>query len=222
MLKMHHKQAGGALLYILIAIGLIAALTVSLSGNTGSLSNTQNAAKLKMELKSHIEYMRNAINECVLNYPDGDPTINVASTTDSNYIAPYPLTPNSSHFTGSTLGVAASHSAEYLRCPGNPGIDNNHTPLFGGASGKTYPPVHPVVGTWYYKNRTTTFAGETVAGVYIRFGTNKTDNYIKLALSELAAEYGTCEADYIIGDGTNGCASDTTCFRIWIVRPNGC
>lgn len=217
----HHSQKGGALLYILIAIALLAALTASLTGGSSSLGTSQNAAKLKMELKGQIAYIRNAIQECVTNYPAGDPTVNVASTTDAGYIAPYPVTPNSTHFTGSTLGVAADKFVEYLRCPGNPGVDNNHTPLFGDVSGKTAP-VHPLGSDWNYVNKDFTFLGETTHGVYIRFDTAKTDGFIKKALQEIVSEYGECEGDYIEGNGTNGCGNNLLCLRIWLVRSDGC
>jgi hypothetical protein len=215
------KQHGGALLYILIAIGLLGALTASLSGNNSTLNNSQNAAKIKMELRSQIEYIRNAINECVMNFPDGDPTVNDGTITDAGYIAPYPVKPNSNHFTGSTLGISPNNSTIYLRCPGNPGIDNNHTPIFGASSGKTLPPTLYELN-WLYGNKTETLIGENVTGVYIRAATTKSDVSLKKALTELASEYGECEADYIEGNNSNGCITGSTCIRIWLVRPNGC
>lgn len=217
------NQEGGALLYILIAIGLLGALTASLSSNSGSLNNSQNSAKIKMELRSQIEFIRNAINECATNYPNGDPTVNNATVTDAGYIAPYPVKPDSDHFVGSTLGKETNDNAELVRCPGNPGIDNNHTPIFGDVSGKTFPPqLNYLDSSWRYNNKTFTYLGETVTGVYIKAATTKNEASVLKAFSELSSEYGECEFDLMNGNGTNGCANNWTCIRIWLVRPNGC
>jgi type II secretory pathway pseudopilin PulG len=208
-------QKGSALLYILIAIMLLGVLTASMVNTSGGSSDKRRAQKLAMEIRAHISQIRNAVIECVSLHSGGDPTYSSA-----NYTHPYPLFPTLAHFTGSTLGAASSNKAGNLRCPGNPGIDNNHEPLFGGSSGKNLQQLTNIFNhdQFLYYNQSFTYASEATIGVYIRNSTNKTDPYIQRAFEMLDAEYSECEFDYIVGDGTNGCASSSFCIRYWLIR----
>jgi len=217
-----NSSKGSALLYILIAIALLGALTSTLIEPASNQSRVQNAHKIVTELESQLNFVRSAIQECVAVYSSGDPTIVNGTGVDDGYIAPYPITATETHFTGSTLGVASGTHAKYIRCPGNPGVDNNHTPLFGGSSGRFFPNEPDFFFNWFYYNGSYTHQGAAVDGVYLRITSDKTDPQIGLALSQLAAKYTDCEADYIIGDGTNGCVDGRQCFRYWIIRKSAC
>lgn len=217
------RESGAALLYIFMAIGLMAILTASMVNTSATSSRPQQAQRLAATLESQITYIRSAILECVQSYPAGDPTVNSSSTTDPGYNNPYPVRPESAHFTGSTLGRATNNSIDELRCPGNPGIDNNHTPLFKGVGGR-FSPILPEVlsDMWRYTNVNATYLGKNLDGVSIGFITNKTDAYIKDAMQTLANKYDSCEAEYVVGDGTNGCATGDFCFVYWLKRNSGC
>ncbi|GEM_PF-417375 len=215
-------EKGGALVYILIAIALLAALTASFIEPTSQQSRSQNAFRLTAEMNGQVQFIRSAIQDCIILYPTGDSTVNSVTTTDSGYHAPYPVKPTSTHFTGSTLGVSANDNAEHLRCPGNPGGSKNHTPIFGGASGRFMPPPPSLMDSWTYFNGSATVQGEAVNGVYIKITTTKTDPFIAESMTKLAGKFSDCEADYVVGNNTNGCATGQQCFRVWVKRVSAC
>ncbi len=64
-------QRGSALIYILIAIALLAALTMSFVEPSGQQSRSQNAYKLAQELRAQVETYRRAIQDCIITYPPG-------------------------------------------------------------------------------------------------------------------------------------------------------
>ena len=66
------SEKGGALIYILIAIALLAALTTTFIQPGGQSSRTQNAFKLASELTSQSRVIRSGIQDCILRYPQGD------------------------------------------------------------------------------------------------------------------------------------------------------
>jgi type II secretory pathway pseudopilin PulG len=222
-LKVKERQSGAALLYIFMAIALMAILTASLINTSSTSSRPQQAQRLAATLESQITYIRSAILECVQSYPAGDPTINSGSTTDTGYNNPYPVRPESNHFNGSTLGQASDNNVNELRCPGNPGIDNNHTPLFKGVGGRFAPVLPDTLGDkWGYSNITFTLNGKLLDGVFIGFSTDKTDAYIKDAMQIVASNYDSCQAEYIVGNGSNGCLSGRVCLYYWLKRNSGC
>ena len=209
-------QKGSALVYILIAIALLAALTATFMDSSSQQTTSQNTFNTVTDLNSQINFIRSSIQECVLTYPAGSTTL--IGTTN----VPYPVNPASTYFTGSTLGVSANDQAIFLRCPGNPGVDNNHTVIFGGASGKFLPPIPKLFNAWTY------YSGPD--GVFFYTGTNKTDAFIATALTKLDEQYSECEADVINNSagatamnlttaGATGptCPALSTCFRVWLI-----
>lgn len=211
---------GGALVYILIAIALLAALTASFIEPGSQQSRSQNAFRLVTAIDSQIQFIRASVQDCILLHPAGDST--VLAATDPGYHAPYPVNPDSDHFIGSTLGKETNRNVEGLRCPGNPGGSNNHTQLFSGTSGRFMPPAPKLFNPWVYYNGAGTVLGEAVDGVYVVLASDKTDPFIAEALTKASSKYANCEADYIVGTGSNGCANGEQCFRIWLRRDSAC
>lgn len=220
---MAHKNSGSALVYILIAIGLIALLTVSMMEPSGQQSQSQNQGNLMSELQSQISLISSAIDECVIAHPNQDSGL--TATEQKN--PPYPINSNDSYFTGATPwpGPSGGISAADIRCPGNPGGANrNHAKIFGGTSGKFLPPSPGLFGGWQYYN------GDD--GVFVMISTTKTDAYIGAALQKLDAKYSPCQAEYI--DATSAvwmstdtprgkaarfdCPAGSKCFRYWVRR----
>lgn len=206
---MHRQQGqkGSALVYILIAIALLAALTSVFMGSGNQQKTAQDANKLVMELKSQIDFIRSAIQECVLTYPDGDSGYTGYGTK------PYPLQPSSPYLSSPVGGSWVPD----IRCPGNPGNSNNHAKIFGGATGKFMPSPPKNFNNWWYVNGTD--------GVFMDIATTKTDAYIKNALTKLDGMFEECEADLVNAtaalrvmstDGEN-CPAGYLCFRVWFI-----
>lgn len=218
-LKSAASERGSALIYILIAIALLGALTVSFMEPSSQQTSSQNSFKTVAGLQGQVEFIRSAIQECILRYSAGDNTINGSSTTDADHNIPFPLKPNSTHFTGATIGpTTGTRLVKDIRCPGNPGNNQNHAKIFGGTTGKFMPPAPDLFEPWQYYN------GED--GVFFWIQTSKTDAFLASALDKMDDNFGECEADVIDATGSAvdldsnsdiECASGYTCFRIWMV-----
>ena len=213
-----NAEAGSALVYILIAIALLAALTVSFMEPSSQQNQSQNTFKTMSDLQSQASFITSTVQECVLSHPGGDITIDNSLTgTDPGAKRRYPINPNSTH-----LPVAlrsGDHLVKNLRCPGNPGDSNNHQAIFGGTTGKFLPPPPPLFEDWKWYN------GDD--GVFFWTETTKSDAYLQTALAKLDNEYSKCEADVI--DARSGavdmdsdtpdvanCPLGSTCFRVWM------
>lgn len=213
------RQRGSALVYILIAIALLAALTATFMDSSSQQTSTQNSFNTVTELKSQINLIRSAIDECVLRYPAGDTGMPAANPVGAqNPVRPYPLMPNNSYMASPTSGT---YMVNDIRCPGNPGNSNNHSKVFGGTSGRYLPPAPKLFDAWNYYNHTD--------GVFFYIRTNKSDAYLGEALQKLDTEFSKCETQYVNAtsavyfDAANtaayGCAAGYKCLRVW-VKPN--
>ncbi|NBU58511.1 MAG: hypothetical protein EBS23_01790 [Betaproteobacteria bacterium] len=211
-------QGGGALVYILVAIALIAALTVTFMQPSTQQTRTQNSFKLAAELNGQAHMIGAAIQDCILRYPEGDATVSPA--LNGGYHAPYPLEPDSMHLPEAIR--AADKDLARLRCPGKPITGQNaayHAPMFGGSAARFEPVPPALFGPWTYRNGTGLMdEGELTAGVYFRIGTGSSDPYLGEALRKVDEQFAGCESDYLEGDGTNGCAVGHRCLRIWVKR----
>jgi hypothetical protein len=220
--RMHRKkmkngktQKGSALIYILIAIALLAALTASLMDSSSQQTSSQNTFNIVTELNGQVSFIRSAVQECVLNYSAGETGL----IGTSNF--PYPINPSSAYFTA-PASPAANDNVANIRCPGNPGNTKEHEPIFGGTSGKFLPPKPNLFNDWVYYNGND--------GVFFYTGTDKTDAFLSSALAKLDDQYSECEADVIDNSaggsamnitsaGASGpkCPANTKCFRVWMI-----
>lgn len=207
------NRRGGALVYIMIAIALLAALTMAFIQPSGQSTSTQNSFKLATELNSQARLIRSAIQDCILRFPKGDPSI-----TATNYFHPYPLQPNSPQFDDR----ADYAGVQYLKCPGTgSGTDvDDQERIFGGTLSTFLPPPPAFVNArgWVYANGTGANQGETYEGVYFRIYSDNSDPFIEDAFQKLDDLFSECEADYIVGNGSNGVESGKKSFRVWIIR----
>jgi hypothetical protein len=212
-------ERGSALIYILIAIALLGALTMTFMEPSSQQVSAQGGFRVVTDIKSQVDTIRTAIQECVLSYHRGDATIDNSMTgSDPGARRNFPLKPNSNHFIGTEVGQTERPLAKDIRCPGSPeGAVNNHAPIFSGANGKYMPPVPDLFEDWEYYNGSD--------GVYIWIKTNKTDAFLLSALKKLDESFAECEADII--DATNGaieldsgspaetqCESGYRCLRV--------
>lgn len=212
MNDMNNTQRGSALVYILIAIALLAALTVTFMEPSSQQATSQNTFETVSEMSTQINFIRSSIQECVLTYPGGDSgrlgALNHA----------YPFNPTSTYLTSPD----ANNQVRNIRCPGNPGTSANHSDIFAGASGKFMPPPPSLFGEWTYHSG--------IEGVFFFAATDKTDAFLQTALQKLDDQFSECEADVITAGGTaieltgtNGerqCPANNTCMRVWVLtRP---
>jgi len=212
----YQSSRGSALIYILIAIALIAALTAMFMQPASQQTRSQNSFKLSAELNGQVQMIRAAIQDCILQYPQGDNEINVAG-----YVGPnYPLDADSTYLDDpATLGTKDVGS---IRCPGNnPGDpdENQHGLMFGGNSGRFMPATPAMMTPWTYHNGTgISMFGETYTGVFFQIDSAATDAFVAEAMQKVDAQFTECEAEYIAGDGANGCEDEHQCLRIWVKR----
>ena len=219
-------EKGSALVYILIAIALLAALTVSFMEPSSQQTSSQNTFKTAVALQGQVDIIRSSIQECVLSYPRGDGSIDATGTgTDPGASKRYPIKPSSTHYDGppaATVGKTVGILVSDIRCPGdqNGANENDHDKIFGGASGKFMAPPPDLFDPWQYYNGTD--------GVYFWTETDKTDAFILSALEKLDDNYSECEADVIDASGgavdldsastaETQCPSGHVCFRVRMI-----
>lgn len=207
------KQRGSALVYILIAIALLAALTATFMEPSSQQTTSQNTFNTVADLKGQADFIRSAIQECVFTYPSGESGL----IGTENF--PYPINPSSTYL--ATASPDASDRVRYLRCPGNPGTSNDHAEIFTGRSGKFMPPSVDLFTDWFYHSG--------VDGVFFWTSTDKSDAFLQTSMERLDELFSECEADVIDASGgtvamtsTDGasdpdCADGSTCFRVWMI-----
>ncbi len=210
-MKRYKNQSGSALVYILIAIALLAALTVTFMQPSSQQASSQRSFEAFTALKTQIDFIRSSIQECVLIYPGGDSgligTINF----------PYPINPSSSYLNSPD----ANNQVRNARCPGNPGNSNDHGDIFASTQGKFLAPPPDLFEEFTYYSGTD--------GVFFYTQTDKTDAFLQTAMSKLDDEFSECEADVVDASGGQiemtstadaadpKCPNNSTCFRVWMV-----
>lgn len=211
------KEEGSALVYILIAIALLAALTISFMNPSSNQTTSQNTFRTVSEIQSQIDFVRSAIQECVLTYPGGDSGV-MAFTSSHNY----PIMPDDAYLNACGANPeepAGTHTVRTLRCPGNPGDNVCHTDMFGGLTGKFMPPAPSYFGEWQYYN------GDD--GVFMWIESTNTDAFLDTVLDKLDAGFSVCESDVMRPSGADFqmtsdmgvnvvCGDGNKCFRIWL------
>lgn len=205
------SETGSALVYILIAIALLAALTASFMRPSSQQTTAQSSFNMITQLKSQISFIRSSIQECVLNYPDGESGL----IGVDNF--PFPINPSSSYLASPESDDALAG----IKCPGNPGgSSNDHAEIFGGRSGRFLPQIPDLFTPWQY------YSGPD--GVFFFTSTDKSDAFLQTALLKLDDEFSECEADIIDASGgdielLSGdpgdpiCPDGSTCFRVWVL-----
>lgn len=216
-MKRLKTQNGSALVYILIAIALLALLTATFMDSSSNQTTSQSTLNTVTELNSQIGLIRSALQECILTYPEG-----AADITGAANNVPYPINPSSTYFTA-PASPAANNNVGNIRCPGNDqGHVKSHGAIFGGSSGKFMPPAPKLFNDWVYYNG--------VDGVFFYTSTNKTDSFLVTAMNKLDDQFSECESDVInnaaagtalniTSAGASGpnCPANSYCFRVWII-----
>lgn len=226
------NERGSALVYILIAIALLAALTVSFMQPSSQQGQSQGSFKLISELQSQVEFIRTSVQECILQYPGGDINIpNGVGEDEEGADRRYPIRPDSPYYSSAaTFTPVTNREVENIRCPGHPGDSVEHVAIFGGRSGKFLPPAPDLfdnntvsgMNGWQWYNGPD--------GVFYWIATEKSDAFIATALDKLDDEFADCESD-VIDNSSVGTAEDmdsdtpdqavcpakSRCFRLWMI-----
>jgi len=216
------SERGSALVYILIAIALLAALTVTFMEPSSQQTSSQSGFRTSAEVKGQIDVIRSSVQECILRYSQGDNSIpNGGGEAEEGARIEYPIDPNSSYL------PAASQSGGQLvrdiRCPGNQGGGgaNDHQPIFGGNTGKYLQAAPALFGEWQWYNGND--------GVFFWIATDNSDAYLRSSLEKLDENYSECEVDIIDNqssatplnidsDGDVSCPANSLCFRVWMIN----
>lgn len=219
------SEKGSALVYILIAIALLAALTVSFMEPSSQQTTAQNTFRTTAAIQGQVDTIRSAIQECVLIYPNGDSTIDTSGAgSDPGANVRYPINPDSTHYASATPGRSGDRLVSNMRCPGNPTTGNayDHALVFSGGTGKFLGPAPDLFGDWQIYN------GDD--GVFYWTETDKTDAFITSALAKLDEKFSECEADVVDtsdapagakdldSNSTLTCPANNVCFRVWILK----
>lgn len=216
--QLRSSEQGSALVYILIAIALLAALTMTFMQPSSQQTTSQGSFRAGTAIQTQADQIRSAIQECILRYPNGDQSLDI-DTSDPGARKEYPLKPNSTYLTN----PADNRNARYIMCPGDAGSGgaNDHTPLFAGASGKFLASPPDLFEEWQYYN------GQD--GVFFWIRTTKSDAFLKSALEKLDDKYSECEVDVVTAGGSPvdmdsdsstqaSCPANNTCFRVWMLQ----
>jgi len=204
------KESGSALVYILIAIALLAALTASFMQPSSQQTSSQNIATTAADLKAQADFIRTAIQDCVLIHSGGDQSD--PDTVLTNH--PYPLNPDDAYLDG----PAGNTEVANVRCPGNPGNSNDHARIFGVMTGKSLPAPPAMFEPWEYYSDTD--------GVFFYTRTSKSDAFLRTALERLDENFAECEADLVdasggavgmTSHGARSCPAGNLCFRVWMI-----
>jgi hypothetical protein len=209
------EQQGNALLYVLLAVGLLAALTFTYVKDSRENYASQSAVQIEETLYSQINMIKSAVVECTAEYPGGgeDSTGNINGSPNPNM--PYPLAPSSAlnlfatYYNGTTYvstGCTSSGSAagcipqespahDYvtdLYCIGAP---LGAAGMFSGSSnqGRFLPSPPGGFNPWVYKSDTT-FGGS--GGVYVQISCTAAtcDAASGIALTRLLAQFTSKQA----------------------------
>ena len=211
------RERGNALLYVLLAVGLMAALTYAYVQDNHDSYASQSSVQIAESLFSQVNMIKGAIVQCALEYPmgggyvNGNGLSNQIITAADNYNNPYPLAPSNPLITNATtngcagvggagcVAVAGNNNVRNLTCIGAP-IAAAY--MFQGANnqGRFLPPPTSGFSEWTYGNDST--------GVYIQI-TSSGDAAGVNALSRLANQFSPGQYTYTTGGLT---------FTAWIIQ----
>lgn len=215
------EEKGNALLYVFLAIGLLAALTYAYVKDSHENYASQSSVSIAESLYSQINMIKSAVMECVAEYPGGGGDMSSDGTIDAtdNPNNPYPLNPSNAYnlkaspggctTTSNATGCIPQESPanDYvsdLYCIGAPA---GAAAMFNGSSnqGRYLPPPPNGFTQWVYKNDAT-FGG--AGGVYIQI-TGPGDAASSIALTRLLGQFTSKQASL----------SGNT-FTAWILNNN--
>ena len=216
-ITLNKSQRGNALLYVFLAVGLLAALTYSFVKGSRESYTVQNAARIAEEMYVQVNLIKSSVMQCQLEYIQGGGDLNNDLTVDDidNPNTPYPIVPSSVWHTNAPAGCATTSNdtgcitaapnddVRNLKCIGAP---INAVNMFTGAnnSGSFLPPKPNGFKEWQYRN--------DANGVYIQIEAEDYNQNYQAVLSRLADKFVTCQADI----NYNNCGNN--CFTAWIRR----
>lgn len=220
-------ERGNALLYVFLAVGLLAALTYAYTKDSRENYSAQSGVRLAEELAAQINMIKAAVVQCTLEYPGGGGDMDNSGVINysDNPNNPYPINPSSALILRAPAGCTATSNADgclaaaadddvrNLVCVGAP---IGEAAIFQGANnqGRFLPPPPAGFSEWVYVNDTSGSPAPNGKGVYIRI-TAPDDAAAVQALDRLMSKFSADQADLNYG----GCGA--RCFTAWILRNPG-
>ncbi len=222
----YDRQRGSVLVYVLVAVGLLAAVTATMMTGSGTHSNNNKNASTTAELKSQLDVIVAAVQDCTMTYPDQDD--GMSATEQKN--APYPINPKDPYLEDPAAEVIITDDVSNIRCPGNPGKGASgfarQKLIFSGANGNFLAEPPAGFSKWKYYNG--------VDGVYVMtYAANATAD-TKKAILAVDNIYNPCQtdvtdmrggpstnmsSDIVPGDTSEKtCPSGAICFRHWFTQ----
>lgn len=199
--RLSRAQSGSVIVYILIAVALLAALTFSFTRDSRQNVSSQVAFRLAEELYVQANLIRATIVECAAEYPNGGGDLDGDNDIDANDNPnnPYPVNPS---FVDNPHGAAANDDVRNLSCTGAPTGKAN---IFQGSKnkGRFLPQPPSGFSEWEYDN--------DANGVRIRITAPASATGID-TLSRIMSKFSTCQADLNYG------ACGAQCLTVWVHR----
>jgi len=223
-------EKGNVLLYVFLAVGLLAALSYAYVKDSRENYASQSSIQVAETLYSQANMIRAAVMECAEEYPSGGGDMNGDGIVDTNDNPnnPFPLAPsnalnlqagrNNTTPIGPTGCTVTSNAAGCIpqESPANDYVSDLYcigaplgaAAMFSGASnqGRYLPPMPGNFTPWVYKNDLT-FGG--AGGVYIQT-TSPGDAASAIALNRLTTSLYTSKQASVSGN----------VLTVWIVNNN--
>ena len=196
-MKNRSSESGSIIIYLIMALVLMAALVVYMTQGTKKGPQSQQLDEMSQYLESDLKVIDSAINDCVLTYSravdvdnDGD-----KDATD-NPNAPFPLY--------GTLGSGGAGTAiANIKCPGAPTAKQV---IFNNGPGRNF---RLLSGSDY----TVTYFTDGTEGVRITISRASASDIWSEAISRLNTKLATCQAEV---DSAGDCANG--CLKYWVKR----
>lgn len=201
------RQTGSAIIYVLMAIGLLAALTFAItSDNVGSTTN-QSGARMAEDLYSQINLIKSTIVECTMVYPaagrDYDADGDIDQIDHPNM--PYPLTPM--HANNPYDDTFTTDQVRNLTCTGAPNAAAAAMFSGIGVKGRFLPPMTNGFTDWLYVSDTDGVRIET---------TYDASGEAAEAVKRIRKRMAPCETDL------NFDSCGARCLTVWVMRLDDC
>ena len=197
MMKNSHSERGSIIIYLIMALVLMATLIVFMTQGTKKGPQSQQLDEVTQYLESDVKVIDAAINDCVLTYSaavDRDADGDKDATDNPN--APFPVY-------GDLSSGGAGTAIANIKCLGAPAAKQV---IFNNQPGRSF---RLLSGSDY----TVTYFTDATEGIRITMSRSSTSDIWLEAIGRLNTKLATCQAEV---DTAGGCANG--CLKYWVKR----